>query len=996
MDYSQLASRRLGVFTLLPGKKRKKYEEAALLYEHAGLAYLQLHKQNKQKQVNELQQSTATATATATATSSSKQSTAASDDAPVVQLPLDDTDSDAAPDYASAAESFASAASLLHHKLLPLLTDQSAAKQHAAQGAVAAYLEATCAYVRADECELAYDVLVGCVQARRIVHQQFNASADTARSSQTDEAIDVHAPPMPQPAPLDSHLTHSSSSSSSSTSSATATPDRPPVALSGKGKTPFLSKMRALLSNDTPSHSKSNSVSHTHPPTSTQSRVSTVASVPEESSRQTDSGPSSGTSSLRHRTNDDEQVTLPMSLLRSLTFGAGSGSGSDVPLAKTHSPRHAHAASELPSLAAAAAAVPASKRLSVKHAQSDTSLLQGAALAQAAHDAMLQPVHVKAVPTSSEAIQFADGTGCDSHSLSLSRLAMYGCAPPVDALSALKQSPADSARRRHVDSVHTTIIVARLATLIGSALWSDLHYKSALECLELAQQHWTVLDQCTRSHSLTTGAVAGAGAVPYAPHVLLELKRERLECSQSLADHYVHYNGLQLEHAAGERQRQQTAALNALQQQHAQALHARSSGSSPANSTPSTPAATGTAPNPASYFAAYNQQRAAAASTATRPASSSTALPPQRQTDSRALARAAQIYEQTAQLLIASEMQEAQMMQLHRSSSSSTSTAAPDEDSDCRSMPPLDIHLVASDADTTSPQHMTLHHLVHSTPLPASACLLILRFCHRRAVDCLFLCGLCELHVLAISGAYPASVLATPTSVHRLMTLYPHHMHNKCDELLFLRQCHGLLHLSASAPVRLLDSSGAMLLSDAPEYAYKRMLLHIWGTDIVQEFAALLARFARKVAGLTHEQAQQHVHIQKQQQQAAAAAAAAADKESRDKLKAAANQPLNALFTPLATETSKELAVPIADGFLPRSSVSQRSSPTGPTASRSPSPASPAAASAIADVPVVMHSDDVFDAIQMQLLLNVKQAIRANIMQPPPNQNHAQHQQQRR
>ena len=113
----------------------------------------------------------------------------------------------------------------------------------------------------------------------------------------------------------------------------------------------------------------------------------------------------------------------------------------------------------------------------------------------------------------------------------------------------------------------------------------------------------------------------------------------------------------------------------------------------------------------------------------------------------------------------------------------------------------------------------------------------------------LFSACLCDAVIMAYTGGFGARVLSTPPLLSNALRLCPAFLDTV--ECKFLRQTYGLLQLSSSAPARLLDHSTLQPGSaSTPEEHYRRLLLGMWGNEIVNEFVLLLTRFLYHKRGL--------------------------------------------------------------------------------------------------------------------------------------------------
>jgi hypothetical protein len=146
----------------------------------------------------------------------------------------------------------------------------------------------------------------------------------------------------------------------------------------------------------------------------------------------------------------------------------------------------------------------------------------------------------------------------------------------------------------------------------------------------------------------------------------------------------------------------------------------------------------------------------------------------------------------------------------------------------------------------TSDSSPLANYLAEVTSLPQPIAAVIGDYCFRPAHACLFLSGLCDLRVLAANQQFLGRVLTTPTSLVRFINAFPDFLqHSSCK---YLRQLYGLVHLSTSAPARLLEGGIGL----GPEDAYKRILLSMWGADIYNEFNILFEYFQQQAQHVCH------------------------------------------------------------------------------------------------------------------------------------------------
>jgi len=111
----------------------------------------------------------------------------------------------------------------------------------------------------------------------------------------------------------------------------------------------------------------------------------------------------------------------------------------------------------------------------------------------------------------------------------------------------------------------------------------------------------------------------------------------------------------------------------------------------------------------------------------------------------------------------------------------------------------------------------------------------------------LFSACLCDAIITAYTHSFHQRVLFTPPLLHSSLLLSPSFFDTL--ECRFLRQLYGLLQLSSSAPARFIPSDPHPPAS-SPEEQYRRLLLSLWGNDILNEFVTLLTRFLYEKRGM--------------------------------------------------------------------------------------------------------------------------------------------------
>ena len=127
----------------------------------------------------------------------------------------------------------------------------------------------------------------------------------------------------------------------------------------------------------------------------------------------------------------------------------------------------------------------------------------------------------------------------------------------------------------------------------------------------------------------------------------------------------------------------------------------------------------------------------------------------------------------------------------------------------------------------------------------------VLSFAPPSMTGSLFAACLCDAIIAACTSSFQQRVLFTPPLVLASCRLCP--AFTSSSECRFVRQTYGLLQLSASAPARLLEpirpspfqpgAAAAVAASHSPEEGYRRLLLQLWGNEIMNEFVLLLTRF---------------------------------------------------------------------------------------------------------------------------------------------------------
>ena len=113
--------------------------------------------------------------------------------------------------------------------------------------------------------------------------------------------------------------------------------------------------------------------------------------------------------------------------------------------------------------------------------------------------------------------------------------------------------------------------------------------------------------------------------------------------------------------------------------------------------------------------------------------------------------------------------------------------------------------------------------------------------------DTLFSACLCDAIITAYTHNFNQRVLFTPPLLAASLLLSPSFFGTL--ECRFLRQLYGLLQLSSSAPARFIQADPPPPAS-SPEEQYRRLLLQLWGNEILNEFVLLLTRFLYEKRGL--------------------------------------------------------------------------------------------------------------------------------------------------
>ena len=134
-----------------------------------------------------------------------------------------------------------------------------------------------------------------------------------------------------------------------------------------------------------------------------------------------------------------------------------------------------------------------------------------------------------------------------------------------------------------------------------------------------------------------------------------------------------------------------------------------------------------------------------------------------------------------------------------------------------------------------------------ATGLPPSVCKLLLSHSLPSLESTIFSACLCDAIITAYTHNFQQRVLFTPPLLQNSLVLSPSFFDT--HECRFLRQLYGLLQLSSSAPARFIQSDPPPPAS-SPEEQYRRLLLSLWGNEIVNEFVLLLTRFLYEKRGL--------------------------------------------------------------------------------------------------------------------------------------------------
>ena len=110
----------------------------------------------------------------------------------------------------------------------------------------------------------------------------------------------------------------------------------------------------------------------------------------------------------------------------------------------------------------------------------------------------------------------------------------------------------------------------------------------------------------------------------------------------------------------------------------------------------------------------------------------------------------------------------------------------------------------------------------------------------------LFSACLCDALITAYTHSFQQRVLYTPPLLRSAFVLSPSFFDTL--ECRFLRQLYGLLQLSSCAPLRFVQPDPPPPAS-SPEEQYRRLLLSLWGNEILNEFVLLLTRFLHDKRG---------------------------------------------------------------------------------------------------------------------------------------------------
>ena len=139
------------------------------------------------------------------------------------------------------------------------------------------------------------------------------------------------------------------------------------------------------------------------------------------------------------------------------------------------------------------------------------------------------------------------------------------------------------------------------------------------------------------------------------------------------------------------------------------------------------------------------------------------------------------------------------------------------------------------------------HESLASTGLPSPVQKAILSHSSSSLETTLFSACVCDAIITAYTHNFNQRVLFTPPLLHSSLLLSPSFFATL--ECRFVRQLYGLLQLSSSAPARFIQADPPPPAS-SPEEQYRRLLLSLWGNEILNEFVLLLTRFLYEKRGL--------------------------------------------------------------------------------------------------------------------------------------------------
>ena len=156
-------------------------------------------------------------------------------------------------------------------------------------------------------------------------------------------------------------------------------------------------------------------------------------------------------------------------------------------------------------------------------------------------------------------------------------------------------------------------------------------------------------------------------------------------------------------------------------------------------------------------------------------------------------------------------------------------------------------HIDTANGDAQAESTADQRDLLASTGLSSPVRKLLLAHSSPSLDSTLFSACLCDAIITAYTHNFHQRVLFTPPLLHTSLLLWPAFFDTL--ECRFVRQLYGLLQLSSSAPARFIQSDPPPPAS-SPEEQYRRLLLSLWGNDILNEFVLLLTRFLYEKRGL--------------------------------------------------------------------------------------------------------------------------------------------------